>query len=71
MKNKFLKFCSNQKFQQNKEQTKVLDSLVKFYKNEGFLKKLLNKFFITEKKLGFYLHGGVGVGKTMLLNFFF
>ena len=71
MKNKFLKFCSNQKFQQNKEQTKVLDSLVKFYKNEGFLKKLLNKFFITEKKLGFYLHGGVGVGKTMLLDFFF
>jgi cell division protein ZapE len=71
MKNKFLKFCLNQKFQQNKEQTEALDSLVAFYKDEKFLKKILNKFFISEKKLGFYLYGGVGVGKTMLLNFFF
>ena len=26
---------------------------------------------MSEKNLGFYLYGGVGVGKTMLLNFFF
>ena len=71
MKNKFLKFCLTQKFQINVEQTKVLDYLIKFYKNENFLEKILNKFFISEKKLGFYLHGSVGVGKTMLLNFFF
>jgi cell division protein ZapE len=71
MKNKFLKFCITHKFQQNNEQTKVLDALVKFYKDQSIFKKILNKFFVSEKKLGFYLHGGVGVGKTMLLNFFF
>ena len=32
------------------------------------LKKLLGK---KQSKLGFYLYGDVGVGKTMLLNFFY
>ena len=71
MKKKFLKFCTNQKLQQNEQQLEVLYSLIKFYKNDNFLKKILSKFFKSEKKLGFYLHGGVGVGKTMILNFFF
>jgi len=71
MKNKFIKFCLDQKFQQNEKQIKVLDLLIKFYKIDSFLKKILIKFFIPEKKKGFYLQGGVGVGKTMLLNFFF
>ena len=71
MKKKFFKFCLDQKFQQNKQQLKVLDSLIKFYRNKGLLKKILSKFSKSEKKLGFYLQGGVGVGKTMLLNFFF
>ena len=70
MKKKFLKFCTNQKLQQNEQQLEVLYSLIKFYKNDNFLKKILSKFFKSEKKLGFYLYGGVGVGKTMLLNFF-
>jgi cell division protein ZapE len=71
MKKKFLKFCLENKFQQNEKQLKVLDSLIKFYKNKNILKKILSKFFKSEKKLGFYLQGEVGVGKTMLLNFFF
>ena len=72
MINKFLKFCSEQKFQKNKEQIKTLDLLIKFYKNESFLNKILSKFLFKPKNiLGFYLHGSVGVGKTMLLNFFF
>jgi cell division protein ZapE len=71
MKKKFLKFCLDNKFQQNEKQLKALDSLIKFYKNEKFLKKILFKFYKSEQKLGFYLQGGVGVGKTMLLNFFF
>ena len=71
MKNNFFKFCLDRKFQQNKQQLKVLDSLIKFYKNKGLLRKILSKFSKSEKKLGFYLQGGVGVGKTMLLNFFF
>ena len=71
MKKKFLKFCLDHKFQQNEKQLKALDAFIKFYKNEGFFKKILSKLFKPEKKLGFYLQGGVGVGKTMLLNFFF
>jgi cell division protein ZapE len=71
MKKKFLKFCLDNKFQQNEEQLKVLDSLIKFHKNIGSIKKMVSKFFMSEKKLGFYLQGGVGVGKTMLLDFFY
>ena len=72
MINKFLKFCTEQKFQRNKEQIKTLELLVMFYKNESFLKKILSKFLFKPKNiLGFYLYGSVGVGKTMLLNFFF
>jgi len=72
MINKFLKFCSEKKFQKNKEQIKTLDLLVKFYKDESFLIKTFSKIFLkSQKNLGFYLQGGVGVGKTMLLNFFF
>ena len=71
MKKKFLKFCLEHKFQINKKQLKVLDLLIKFYKKKSFLKKILYRFYKSENKLGFYLHGGVGVGKTMLLNFFF
>jgi len=72
MINKFINFCAEQKFQQNREQIKSLDLLINFYKSESFLTKLLIFFFLKPKKmLGFYLHGGVGVGKTMLLDFFF
>jgi len=72
MINKFLKFCFEQKFQKNNEQIKTLNLLINFYKNESFLTKIFSKFFFKQKNiLGFYLHGGVGVGKTMLLNFFF
>ena len=71
MKKKFLKFCLEHKFQQNEKQLKILDLLVKFFKDKNFLKKILSKFSKSEKQLGFYLQGGVGVGKTMLLNFFF
>ena len=72
MKNKFLEYCRINKFQQNKEQIKTLDLITDFYKqNSCFKNKFFNFFSNTDKKLGFYLHGDVGVGKTMLLDFFF
>jgi len=72
MKNKFLKFCLDKKIEENVNQKKTIDLLIKFYLKENFFKRLILKFiFKNDKKLGFYLHGGVGVGKTMLLNFFF
>lgn len=71
MKNQFLRHCLDNKFQQNNEQIKIIDLLTKFNKSnfsQNILLKLLNK---QDQKLGFYLYGDVGVGKTMLLNFFF
>jgi len=72
LKNKFLEYCINKKFQQNNEQISALDLIIGFYKKSGITKiKFFNFFTKTDNKLGFYLHGDVGVGKTMLLNFFF
>ena len=72
MKNQFLKYCSNNEFQQNEEQIKTLDLVISFYKQSSTSNNKFFKFFTkTDKKLGFFLHGDVGVGKTMLLNFFF
>ena len=68
MKNQFLEYCSTNKFHHNDKQIKALALIVSFYKQKNsFLKYLLK----ADKKLGFYLQGDVGVGKTMLLNFFF
>tara|TARA_B110000259_G_scaffold161445_1_gene185529 strand:- start:518 stop:1573 length:1056 start_codon:yes stop_codon:yes gene_type:complete len=72
LKKEFLEYCSNNKFQQNSEQIRVLDLIISFYKQSSVSKSKFFNFFIKKnKKLGFYLHGNVGVGKTMLLNFFF
>jgi len=72
LKNVFLEFCNYNKFQQNKEQIKTLDLINDFYEQSDIHKNKFFKLFAkTNKKLGFYLNGDVGVGKTMLLNFFF
>ena len=72
MKKIFLKYCSINKFQQNDKQIKTLDLIINFYKKNSVLKNnFLNLFSKSDKKLGFYLYGDVGVGKTMLINFFF
>ena len=71
MKKQFLQHCQDNKFHQNGEQIKILDLLISFNKKSFFVNKLLKLFIKKNKKLGFYLHGDVGVGKTMLLNFFY
>ena len=72
MKKEFLEYCTNKKFQQNSEQIRALDLIISFYKKNSTLKNIFFNFFSkTDNKLGFYLHGDVGVGKTMLFNFFF
>ena len=67
----FLEYCKNNKFEINEDQFEIIDHLKSYYKdnfNQSFLKKILKKKNV---KLGFYLVGDVGVGKTMILNFFF
>tara|TARA_B100001093_G_scaffold383320_1_gene368964 strand:- start:554 stop:1597 length:1044 start_codon:yes stop_codon:yes gene_type:complete len=68
LKKSFIEYCDKKKFEINKNQIKIIDSLNEYYYENN---TLLNFFFKSEKKLGFYLYGGVGVGKTMILNFFF
>ena len=71
MKKKFLQYCLSNKFHQNNAQIETLELLINFNKANSFKKKFLKLISKSEEKLGFYLHGEVGVGKTMLLNFFF
>ena len=71
LKKSFLNYCEKKEFEINQSQLAIIDNLKRYY-NENFKKSYFAKIFKREKtKLGFYLEGDVGVGKTMILNFFF
>jgi cell division protein ZapE len=70
LQNKFKEYCNTSNFEINLNQIKIINSLEKF-SAENFGTSLLKIFFNKKIKLGFYLHGDVGVGKTMLLNFYY
>jgi len=63
----FLRFCKANQFEINPKQVEIINLLENFIS----IKKRLFNIFKKDKRLCFYLHGGVGVGKTMLLNFFY
>jgi cell division protein ZapE len=71
LKKKFLTHCSENKLQVNESQKEIIDLLSNFYNN--CFKKYFFLNFLKKKSiiLGFYLYGDVGVGKTMLLDFFY
>ena len=70
-KDLFLEHCKKNKFNINQNQIKVIEQL-ESYHNKNFKNSLLKKIFKKNSdELGFYLFGGVGVGKTMILDFFF
>tara|TARA_Y100000389_G_scaffold182133_1_gene198474 strand:- start:292 stop:1338 length:1047 start_codon:yes stop_codon:yes gene_type:complete len=67
----FIKHCEKNKYEINQNQLDIIKDLKDFY-NDSFDQTFLNKIFKKKNsKLGFYLVGDVGVGKTMILNFFF
>ena len=68
LKKSFIEYCRSKKYEINQNQIAVIESLNKFFLNK---KSFLNYFFKTESKLCFYLQGDVGVGKTMILDFFY
>jgi cell division protein ZapE len=70
LKKDFSNYCKINKFKINNNQIRVIELLIKFYIN-CFNKSFFSFFKNKDKKLGFYLFGDVGVGKTMLLNFFY
>lgn len=63
----FLKYCEDNKFEKNVHQIEIINLLKKFIKKKNFFDFFLN----TKGKLGFYLYGGVGLGKTMILDNFY
>ena len=67
----FLKHCKKNKYEINQNQLNIIYNLNNYYK-DNFQKNFLSKIFKKKNnKLGFYLVGDVGVGKTMILNYFF
>ena len=69
--NLFKNFCKKNNLEINVYQLAIIDQLKSFYKlnfNQSIFNKLFSKI---DLKPAFYLYGGVGVGKTMILNFFF
>jgi len=67
----FINYCKKNNLERNPNQLDLIEKLNLFYDlnfNKSFLKKIFSK---NNSKLGFYLQGDVGVGKTMILNFFY
>ena len=68
LQDSFLEFCSKKKFEINSEQVKIVNLLDLFiHPKKNFLNFILN----SKNKFCFYLHGNVGVGKTMILDFIY
>ena len=71
LKKLFLDHCEVNQYEINQDQLDIIENLKKFYLN-NFYQTIITKIFSKNKnKLGFYLVGDVGVGKTMILDFFF
>ena len=67
----FLKHCKKNSLEVNPSQINLIEKLNFFY-NLNFNKSLFKKIFSKKNsKPGFYLQGDVGVGKTMILDFFY
>ncbi len=67
---KFKLYCESENLEVNHNQINVIKKLQDYF-NENFTSTLFKIFKKKSLKKAFYLHGGVGVGKTMILNFFF
>ena len=70
LEEKFKIHCNTQNLELNPNQIILVKKLDNFYK-ENFKSTLLNFFSKQSSKKSFYLYGDVGVGKTMILDFFF
>jgi cell division protein ZapE len=67
----FIIYCKKNNLEINLNQINLIEELNQFYDlnfDKSFLKKIFSK---KKSKPGFYLQGDVGVGKTMILNFFY
>ena len=67
---KFVNYCNEQELEVNTNQVDAIKKLEKYFQNnfKSFFSELFSKQSL---KKGFYLYGDVGVGKTMILDYFF
>ena len=70
LEEKFKLYCESENLEVNQNQINVIKKLQDYF-NQNFTSTLFKIFKKKSLKKAFYLHGGVGVGKTMILNFFF
>ena len=71
LKKLFLCHCEKKELEVNDNQIAIIVAINEFYQknfNHNFFSNLFSK---KQKISGFYLQGDVGVGKTMILNFFY
>mgnify|MGYP001487486982 FL=1 len=65
LEDKFKLYCNSKNLEINQNQIIVIKKLQDYYM-KNFRFPLFNFFLKKNIKKGFYLHGGVGVGKTMI-----
>ena len=71
LKKLFLDHCTAKGLEINNNQIKIVEVISKFYQ-DNFNYSFFSNLFSRKKNIpGFYLQGDVGVGKTMILNFFY
>ena len=70
LEKEFKKYCFDNNLEINDNQMVVIKKLKSYFNNN--FKSFFYKFFTKDfNQKAFYLFGDVGVGKTMILNFFF
>ena len=67
----FLNHCRTKGLEINNNQITTIEAINKFYQNNFDYNFFTNLFSKKENTPGFYLQGDVGIGKTMILNFFY
>ena len=67
---KFKLYCNSENLEINQNQIIVIKKLQNYF-NKNFKKLFLNFLSKQDSKKAFYIFGDVGVGKTMILDFFY
>ena len=70
LEEKFNLYCNSNNLEVNHNQLLVIKNLKNYHK-KNFQASIFNFFSKENSKKSFYLYGDVGVGKTMILDFFF
>ena len=67
---KFKLYCNSENLEINQNQIIVIKKLQDYF-NKNFKKPFFNFLSKQDSKKAFYIFGDVGVGKTMILDFFY